>query len=194
MKNLLKINKVTITIMSAIVVICVVALVITLNLNKQTSTQPVTKTSEISTFHPTYSSTREMLKDEALDAVFTGTILNDGKPFIEKRESPAPPFVNTEYEVRASKVIKGDKLGDEVTISVIGGIYEDTRYYIDGEQSLSKGDKVIVFASKGDDGKYYPLSAGTAVAKQVSDDKFKLPSATISDNTNQVFKESEAVK
>lgn len=125
--------------------------------------------------HQIYGSLDELIKDSPY--IFIGTIRDDGRSLIpdtqkEKREEDKTPF--TFYSVEINEPIKGDINAKEiVTFQQMGGIYKETRYFVDNYPSLQKGQQYIFFAVGGD-GNFGGLAGGYAVAL-IQESKFALP-------------------
>lgn len=140
------------------------------------------QTVTLSSLHPTYESAESMLLSNDASLVAEAVVEDDGKVVSSPRsgDSSAPPRVSTIYQVKLEKIIKGNVDSKVVTLSLMGGIAEQTNYVMEGVPRLKKGDRVVFFASHGDDGKYYPLSGSTAIALTDSSGNFSLTDATIS--------------
>ncbi|PID31742.1 hypothetical protein CR970_04200 [Candidatus Saccharibacteria bacterium] len=133
--------------------------------------------------HKTYSSVSELSNDS--DTIVLGSVLNNGSskqdPSPDKSGGgqPAPGLVSTEFSVRVDKSLKGDvKSGQAITVVLTGGTVNGTKYMPEDMPWLSKGESVIIYLSRGGDGKYYPLAGGAAIAskKSASSKQFVLPS------------------
>lgn len=172
-------------IIAALVAVAILAIYI--NAQTEIIKPDATRTMESSTLHPTYTSIDEMMKDPELSFVGRAIVADDGKvrsQIVPNAPTEAPPIVHTDYRLKVESVIFGQNIPNKITISVMGGQVEETRYLYENIPDLKKGDTVIVFALLGDDGKYYPLSGDTAVAIQKDDSHFTLSEGTI--NTGPV--------
>lgn len=140
------------------------------------------KTVHLSSLHPTYESTESMLLSSDAALIVEAVVADDGKVTASPRsgDNSAPPRVSTVYQVEVEKIIKGHIDSKTVTISLMGGIFDNTNYIKEGVPKLRKGDRIVCFASRGDDGKYYPLSGSTAIAQIDNAGRFTLTSSTIS--------------
>jgi len=100
-----------------------------------------------------------------------------------------PPDIHTDYKIRLTRIIKGNADNKEATIALMGGIEDKTNYVIEGVPALKKGDRILVFASHGRDGKYYPLSGGTAIAVRDDKGRYSLTKETVagSDDNERSF-------
>lgn len=131
--------------------------------------------------HKTYSSLRD-LREES-DVVIRGSVLDDGSTRQEDSigasadGQPAPGLVNTEFSVRVDTSLKGGIVqGTTILVVLTGGVINDTKYVSDGMPWLKRGDSAIIYLSKGEDGKYYPMAGGAAIASKVVDtNTFSLP-------------------
>ena len=143
-------------------------------------TQP--KIVHLSTLHPTYESTESMLLSNDAVLVAEAVVADDGRVIASLRsgDNSAPPRVSTVYQVELGKIIKGRVDSKTVIISLMGGVVDKTSYVMEGVPKLHKGDRVVFFASRGDDGKYYPLSGSTAISVIDNSGKYHFSGATIS--------------
>ena len=140
------------------------------------------QTVNLSTLHPVYESVGSMLLSDDASLVAEAVVADNGKVVSSPRsgDNSVPPRVNTIYQVKLEKIIKGNVDSRVVALSLMGGIAEETNYILEGVPKLKKGDRVVFFASRGEDGKYYPLSGSTAVALVDGSGNFSLTDATIS--------------
>ncbi|PID32801.1 hypothetical protein CR956_00530 [Candidatus Saccharibacteria bacterium] len=140
----------------------------------------VTKTIEMITDYPTYDSVEQMLKEKDLKFVGKVVISDNGMTVVRKiNKDSNDTMVDTEYKARVETVIKGKNIKDNIVLSFVGGIDSSTRYVTEGVPQLKKDDVIIVFASLGGDGKYYPLSGSTAIAVQKSYGRFEMSKHTL---------------
>lgn len=143
----------------------------------------VTRTVEFSALHPTYTSIKQLISADDVAYVGQATLLDDGTVRSDKvsdEPDEGPPMVETDYTLAVKSIIKGKNIPSKITISVMGGVVGDTRYLVVDIPKLHKGDNVIVFASLGRDGKYYPLAGGSAIAIQDGSSKYSLSADVIS--------------
>lgn len=121
----------------------------------------------LSSLHPTYESAESMLASNDAALVAEAVVVDDGQVIASPRsgDGSVPPRVSTVYKVELGKIIKGHVDGKMVSISLMGGIVDKANYVAEGVPKLHRGDRVVFFASRGDDGKYYPLSGSTAIAR-----------------------------
>lgn len=180
-----------------VVMMGVAAYVISSKQTKESAVVEPTRTVSLSTFHPTYASLAELVA--ASDTSFAGqaVVLDEGVARSERFENDppqAPPQVHTDFKLKVKSVVKGEGVPSEITVAMMGGTVDDTRYVYEGSvPKLKKGDVVMVFAFLGNDGKYYPLSGSTAVAVQRGDGRFTLTKDTI--NTGEItFTEADLKK
>ncbi|PID33320.1 hypothetical protein CR969_01380 [Candidatus Saccharibacteria bacterium] len=147
----------------------------------------VDNTVAVEALHPTYDSVEQVLGEKDLKFVGKVIISDNGTSVISKvNKYSDETTVNTEYKAKVKTVLKGKNVKDSIVLSFLGGIDGKTRYAVEGIPQLKKGDVVMVFASLGGDGKYYPLSGGTAVAIQKPDGKFELTKYTINKGSTPI--------
>jgi len=173
------------------VVAIILILVLELNDTQKFSTnlqnyQPPTnqgdakKTVGISLDHKTYGTTRDLREDSTV--VLIGTVLDEGttkespSSAISGDGMPAPGLVKTYFPVRVDKILKGEA-DTTITVVLTGGVVNDTKYIAEGIPWPSRNNSVIMYLIKGEDGKYYPLAGGSALAIRGQDDKYILPGA-----------------
>lgn len=152
----------------------------------------VAKSIELTPLYPSYESIDAMFDSKELSIVAKVVVIDNGVSISKKVESGLDIETNsvtTEYRVSIKRIFKGDEAAKDVTVSFMGGVSNGTRYYVDGVPTLKKGDEIIIFASVGDDGKYYPLSASTAVAIKDQNGKFILSNHAITNGAS--FNESD---
>jgi hypothetical protein len=162
------------------IIVVVVLAGITIAVTSSNKQVAVTHVQKVSLDHKTYSNTKE-LKDES-DLVIRGTVQGDGRtiagpPLIAEDGQEVPSTPMTEFTVTALKVFKGSLSGDQITVVLTGGVAGDTRYEVEGMPWLSKQQNAIFYLHLGEDGKYYPMAGGAAIAskKPGSGNKFTLP-------------------
>lgn len=141
-------------------------------------------TVQLSALHPTYSSVDDITSSPEAAFVGQAVVLDEGTVRSNKipgDPAEAPPEVHTDYTLQVTSLIHGKDTSPQITIAVMGGVVEGKRYTYEGVPQLKKGDTIIVFASLGNDGKYYPLAGSTAIATQQQEGKstFTLSEATI---------------
>ncbi|MBX6334950.1 hypothetical protein IRY61_06470 [Candidatus Saccharibacteria bacterium] len=117
--------------------------------------------------HKTYSNLKE-LEDDA-DVIIRGTVFDAGKtlagaPLRSEDGREVPGIPTTEFQVAVKKIYKGIVTDDQVTVVLTGGTLEGTRYEAEGMPWLVKHSDTIMYLHLGDDGKYYPLAGGAAIA------------------------------
>lgn len=152
----------------------------------------VAKSVELTPLYPSYKSFDAMLDSKELSLIAKVIVVDNGVSISKKIESGLDIETNsvtTEYKVNIKRVFRGDEASKDVVVSFMGGVSNGTRYYVDGVPSLKKGDEIVIFASVGDDGKYYPLSASTAVAIKDQNGKFILSNHAITNGAS--FNESD---
>lgn len=172
-----------------VVIAACVAVVVLFMVNKQEksnttlSNNNYSKTVSFEVDHKTFNTAAELRKES--NVVVLGSVLDNGSTKEEPSVGtsgdgqPAPGLVNTDFSVRVDKSLKGNAAkGATITVVLTGGIANDTKYTSEGMPWLSKGDSVIMYLSKGEDGKYYPLAGGAAIASKKADrsNMFTLPS------------------
>ena len=151
------VNKKKASILMIAVLLLAVTIVLYLISFYQVNTRKNTpmRTVQMSTMHPVYGSVESMInaKETSLVAV-----------------------------IELTRVIKGDARVKSATIALMGGAVNGTNYVLEGVPTLKKGDHILVFASRGRDSKYYPLSGGTAIAKYSGRGQYSLTKETIAGN------------
>ena len=142
------------------------------------------RTVQMSTTHPVYRSVESMINAKETSLVAEAVVMDNGtvRSVRDVADENVPPDVHTDYVIELTRVIKGDARVKSATIALMGGIEDKTNYVIEGVPALKKGDRILVFASHGRDGKYYPLSGGTAIAKYSGRGQYSLTKETIAGN------------
>lgn len=140
------------------------------------------QTVKMSTFHPRYESVEAMMQAKDASLAAEAVVIDEGKVRSTRdvADENVPPDVHTDYRVRLTKVIKGDVDSREVVITLMGGVVDRTNYVMEGVPRLHKGDRILVVAYHGSDGKYYPLSGSTALSVIDHAGNYHFTSATIS--------------
>lgn len=96
-----------------------------------------------------------------------------------------PGLVRTEFSVRVDRILKGGIQERQAVVVVLtGGTVEGERYEAEGMQWLLKDEVALMYLSKAEDGKYYPMagSASLASKKVGSTDTFVFPETVFSNN------------
>lgn len=153
----------------------------------------------ISLDHKTYGNALELKEDS--HTVLAGVVVDDG---ITKRgASPGrsgdgkeiPGIVRTEYSVKVDKLYKGDTdEGKTIAVVLTGGTIDGQKYEIEGIPQLVKGEEMLMYLSKGEDGKYYPMSGSTAIAVQKADGSYSLGEDTIGKGGDVTFTEQDLIQ
>ncbi|PID32996.1 hypothetical protein CR969_03115 [Candidatus Saccharibacteria bacterium] len=169
----MRISKFTkITIIVALAFATVILIFISISLNRPDTDSPGNSdpnTVYIMADHKIYRNISE-LRGEA-DTVILGSVLDNGSTKQSSSSGKsgdgrsAPELVSTEFSVRVDKSLKGDlRSGQAITVVLTGGTVSGTKYISKGMPWLAKDESVIIYLSRGDDGKYYPLAGGAAIA------------------------------
>ena len=142
------------------------------------------RTVQMSTTHPVYRSVESMINAKETSLVAEAVVMDNGtvRSVRDVADENVPPDVHTDYVIELTRVIKGDARVKSATIALMGGAVNGTNYVLEGVPTLKKGDHILVFASRGRDGKYYPLSGGTAIAKYSGRGQYSLTRETIAGN------------
>lgn len=142
------------------------------------------RTVQMSTMHPVYGSVESMINAKETSLVAEAVVMDNGtvRSVRDVADENVPPDVHTDYVIELTRVIKGDARVKSATIALMGGIEDKTNYVIEGVPALKKGDRILVFASHGRDGKYYPLSGGTAIAVRDDKGRYSLTKETVAGN------------
>lgn len=142
------------------------------------------RTVQMSTMHPVYGSVESMINAKETSLVAEAVVMDNGtvRSVRDVADENVPPDVHTDYVIELTRVIKGDARVKSATIALMGGAVNGTNYVLEGVPTLKKGDHILVFASRGRDGKYYPLSGGTAIAKYSGRGQYSLTRETIAGN------------
>ncbi len=142
------------------------------------------RTVQMSTTHPVYRSVESMINAKETSLAAEAVVIDNGtvRSIRDVADKNIPPDIHTDYKIRLTRIIKGNADNKEATIALMGGIEDKTNYVIEGVPALKKGDRILVFASHGRDGKYYPLSGGTAIAKYSGRGQYSLTKETIAGN------------
>jgi|GEM_PF-6101283 len=164
-------------ILAAVALVLVGGLAVALN---PRSPESVTHVQKISLDHKMYASAKE-LKDDS-DLIVRGTVLDngrtvDGQPLHTEDGKEVPGTPTTEFGVKVVKTFKGTTAANEITVVLTGGVSGDTRFEAEGMPWLAKQATTILYLHLGEDGKYYPMAGGAAIAAQKAGkpDKFTLP-------------------
>lgn len=133
------------------------------------------------TLHPVYGSIQELVASPDATLVAEAVVADGGRAISRRThdDSAVPPEVRTEYALKVEQIMKGDAGHRRVTISLLGGKTRDVWSVREGVPELKRGDRIVLVAFLGNDGKYYPLSGGTAIALQQSDASFWFPETVI---------------
>ena len=142
------------------------------------------RTVQMSTTHPVYRSVESMINAKETSLAAEAVVIDNGtvRSIRDVADKNVPPDIHTDYKIRLTRIIKGNADNKEATIALMGGIEDKTNYVIEGVPALKKGDRILVFASHGRDGKYYPLSGGTAIAVRDDKGRYSLTKETIAGN------------
>ena len=144
-----------------------------------------TRTVNISTFHSIYYSVEEMvgvmMRAEDISLIAEAVVIDNGavRSVRDVSDESVPPDVHTDYKIRIINLMKGEAGVKEVTIALMGGVVDGVSYEIEGAPSIKKGDRIVVFAYHGRDGRYYPLSGSTAIALIDRSGNYNLTGLTI---------------
>lgn len=172
------------TLVGATILLATLVTLLYFAIHYKTKTQVDTPTQivKMSTLHPTYDSVEAMIKAEDASLAAEAVVIDEGKVRSTRdvADENVPPDVHTDYRVRLTKVIKGDVDSREVVITLMGGVVDRTNYVMEGVPRLHKGDRILVVAYHGSDGKYYPLSGSTAVSVIDNAGNYRFSGATIS--------------
>ena|SRR5450759_212834 len=104
-----------------------------------------------------------------------------------------PALPHTDFLVRVNEAMKGTaKPGSVITIALAGGVTDVGPVTVDGVPVLPINTPLLFFVFAGDDGKYYPLAGGAAIATQQPSGTFVLPdevtgSSSLTFNAAQVL-------
>ena len=139
---------------------------------------PPAQTVQASALHPVYRSVESMVNTKDASLVAEGVVIDDGtvRSSRDTADENVPPNVHTDYRVKLTRIVKKNADVRTVVITLMG----DANYMVEGVPTLKRGDRIVMFASYGDDGKYYPLSGGAAIAFRDSSGKFNLSDEVIS--------------
>ena len=139
---------------------------------------PPAQTVQASALHPVYRSVESMVNTKDASLVAEGVVVDDGtvRSSRDTADENVPPNVHTDYRVKLTRIVKKNADVRTVVITLMG----DANYMVEGVPTLKRGDRIVMFASYGDDGKYYPLSGGAAIAFRDSSGKFNLSDEVIS--------------
>lgn len=142
------------------------------------------RTVQMSTMHPVYGSVESMINAKETSLAAEAVVIDNGtvRSIRDVADKNVPPDIHTDYKIRLTRIIKGNADNKEATIALMGGAVNGTNYVLEGVPTLKKGDHILVFASRGRDGKYYPLSGGTAIAKYSGRGQYSLTKETIAGN------------
>ncbi len=144
---------------------------------KQATNQAGYSEQAVSTIHvdrPLYTSLKSLV--ESADAVFTGTVTDNGAVIqggeLSDPDKSTAPY--TLYGFKINKVIKGSP-EQEIKLRVIGGLVGPVLYKAEGAPAIEKDQQYMVFA-RGGQGRPYTVIAGfTAIAKRQSNGLYSLP-------------------
>ena len=180
------VNKKKASILMIAVLLLAVTIVLYLISFYQVNTRKNTpmRTVQMSTMHPVYGSVESMINAKETSLVAEAVVMDNGtvRSVRDVADENVPPDVHTDYVIELTRVIKGDARVKSATIALMGGIEDKTNYVIEGVPALKKGDRILVFASHGRDGKYYPLSGGTAIAVRDDKGRYSLTKETVAGN------------
>ncbi len=139
---------------------------------------PPAQTVQASALHPVYRSVESIVNTKDASLVAEGVVIDDGtvRSSRDTADENVPPNVHTDYRVKLTRIVKKNADVRTVVITLMG----DANYMVEGVPTLKRGDRIVMFASYGDDGKYYPLSGGAAIAFRDSSGKFNLSDEVIS--------------
>ena len=143
---------------------------------------PPAQTVQASALHLVYRSVESMVNTKDASLVAEGVVIDDGtvRSSRDTADENVPPNVHTDYRVKLTRIVKKNADARTVVITLMGGAAGDANYVVEGVPTLKRGDRIVMFASYGDDGKYYPLSGGAAIAFRDSSGKFNLSDEVIS--------------
>lgn len=143
------------------------------------------ETVALSLDHKTYATAAE-LKNDA-DVIVLGVPEDQGQavmgpsPGVGPTGQPAPGVPTTEFRVTLKKAFKGNLVkGQVITVVLAGGTTTTTKYVVEDFPWLTKGKFALMYLEAGEDGKYYPLAGGAALAEEKKDKektKYTLPKA-----------------
>jgi hypothetical protein len=129
--------------------------------------------------HATYSSVTDLRK--ASDVIIEGAVLsattNPGTSLgTDPAGNPLPALPSTDYAVRVDRQLKGGfgLTGQTVAVSLSGGGTSAGDFVLDGGPVLARGNVALFFLQRGDDGKYYPVAGGAAIAQRQADGSFAI--------------------
>jgi hypothetical protein len=110
-----------------------------------------------------------------------------------------PALPHTDFLVLVGKSIKGSiSSGSQITVTLAGGITDTGPVTVDGVPTLPFGTNLLFFLNAGNDGKYYPLAGGSAIAAETTSGQFVLPDdvtgiSTLAFSTADILKPPEAI-
>lgn len=160
--------------------IAAVAIMLALLLNRSEM-----QTVHLEPFYKSYESIEELMAESDLKLAATGTVTSLKEVTKQDRSYPAPPIVNSDFLISIDTVVTGEIAGD-ITLSVSGGVADDDKVYVsEGVPDLTVGDRILFFASLGDDGKYYPLAGSTAIAFRNDDSSYTVSEHTVTGNADR---------
>lgn len=173
-------------IVSALVVVAFLTVLMT---SSYASKNSDTEVVHLGADHKTYKSVKELKINAGI--VLVGRVMDSGSTVqaspvgvaADGRLLPALPQTN--FTVQVEKVMRGSIDGaKKVSVALTGGKINGVLYQVEDMPWLYEKEKVVLFLNKGNNGSYYPLAGGFAVAKE---DKMKPNYYNLHDNvTNKI--------
>jgi hypothetical protein len=119
---------------------------------------------------------------DAADAIAIGTptartVRPGQSPGNDAAGDPIPGVPHTEHTVQITERIKGD-FGGTIVVAVPGGATPQGDFSAEGMLQPPLGRPALFFLKDGNNGRFYPLAAGTAIGAQQPDGTFAIPAAT----------------
>lgn len=165
----------TLLVVAVVIVLCAGVLWYALQRIHASDPQSYSKTNELIVDDFTSYTSLHDYTDKS-DIVALGNVMDDGKVRAGNRDDPTN--IHTDYRIQLTYAPKGKSVAPWVTLTLMGGVHNDTFYTYENRPQLKKGDKVAIFATRGDDERLYPLNGGTAVVKQRPDGNYRIDGIT----------------
>ena len=115
--------------------------------------------------------------------IVVGSAIDNG---VSRTEGTA---VFTDYRVSVidSKISTIVKKDDVIMLSMEGGVKDGKKYTLTNAPEITKDKKYILFAITNTEGLLRPLASGTAVAKDLGDGNYELPSSLGLPDSERIF-------
>jgi hypothetical protein len=129
--------------------------------------------------HATYATVPEIAA--AADTIVNGQVVSETtepgeSPGVDALGDPLPAIPHTDHAIVVATTLKGTVApGSTIHVTVAGGDTAEGEYVLEGAPQIGDGESALFFLVTGEDGRYYPLAGGAAVATRLADGSFALP-------------------